>query len=94
MAYLRAKEQNTLKGHDRPDGSKYYTILDEYGYDYFGCGENISFEKNVTVSSTFERWENSTAHNENMLESRWTKAGIGMYRNVDGSYNIVILFVC
>lgn len=94
MAYLRAKEQNTLQGHNRPDGSKYYTILDEYGYNYFGCGENISFGKNVTVSSTFERWENSDLHNQNMLESRWTKAGIGMHRNVDGSYNIVILFAC
>ena len=94
IAYVRAMEQSTLKGHDRPDGSKYYTILDEYNYNYSGCGENISFGKNVTVESTFDRWANSDAHNQNMLESRWTKAGIAMYRNVDSSYNIVILFAC
>lgn len=94
MAYVRAMEQNTLKGHDRPDGSKYYTILDDYNYDYSGCGENISFGKNVMVESAFDRWANSDAHNRNMLESRWTKAGIAMYRNADNSYNIVILFAC
>lgn len=94
IAYVRAIEQNTLKGHDRPDGSKYYTILDDYNYNYSGCGENISFGKNVTVESTFDRWANSDAHNQNMLESRWTKAGIAMYRNTDNSYNIVILFAC
>ncbi len=94
MAYIRATEQNNLKGHTRPDDSEYYSILDEYNYEYSGCGENIAFGENVSVDSTFDRWENSEAHNRNMLEPRWTKAGMAMHLNLDGSYNIVILFAC
>lgn len=94
MAYIRAQEQETLKGHDRPDGSKYYSILDEYNYSYSGCGENIAFIWNVSANEAFNKWKDSPTHNQNMLESRFTKAGIAMYRNVDGSYSIVNLFAC
>lgn len=94
MAYVRAKEQGTVKGHERPDGSKYYSVLDEYNYSYSGCGENIAFIWNVSADEAFNKWKDSPTHNQNMLESRFTKAGIAMYRNVDGSYSIVNLFAC
>ncbi len=94
MAYIRAKEQGTVKGHDRPDGSKYYSVLDEYNYSYSGCGENIAFIRNVSTDEAFNKWKDSPTHNQNMLESRFTKAGIAMYRNIDGSYSIVNLFAC
>ncbi len=94
MAYIRAKEQGTVKGHERPDGSKYYSVLDEYNYNYSGCGENIAFVWNVSVDEAFNKWKDSPTHNQNMLESRFTKAGIAMYRNIDGSYSIVNLFAC
>lgn len=94
MAYIRAQEQDILRSHTRPDNTEYYTILDEYNYDYYGCGENLSFIHNVSVESTFDRWKNSSAHNENLLESRFTKAGIAMHQNSDRSYSIVLLFAC
>lgn len=94
MAYIRAQEQKSLKGHDRPDGSKYYTILDEYDYKYSGCGENIAFIWNVSADEAFNKWKDSPSHNQNMLDPHWTKAGIAMCRNADGSYSIVNIFAC
>lgn len=94
MAYVRAKEQDYATGHTRPDGTEYYAILDEYNYDYMGCGENISFFWNVSASESFDNWKNSPTHNQNMLESRWTKSGIALHKNANGSYSIVHLFVC
>lgn len=94
MAYIRAQEQKSLKGHDRPDGSKYYTILDEYNYKYSGCGKNIAFIWNVSADEAFNKWKDSPSHNQNMLDSHWTKAGIAMCRNADDSYSIVNIFAC
>lgn len=94
LAYLRALEQRTLKGHTRPDNTAYYTILEEFNYDYYGCGENIAFYRNVSSDEIFEKWKNSSAHNQNMMEKRWTKSGIAMCKNPDGTYTIVHLFAC
>ena len=94
MAYVRAQEQDSVQGHTRPDGTSYYSILDEYNYNYMGCGENISFFWNVSASESFDNWKNSPTHNDNMLNSKWTKSGIAMRRNSDGTYSIVHLFVC
>ncbi len=94
MAYIRAREQTVLKGHTRPDNSKYFSILDEYNYEYNGCGENIAFVWDLSADDIFNKWKGSSAHNGNMIESRWTKTGIALYKNTDGSYTIVHLFAC
>lgn len=94
MAYIRAQEQLLLKGHTRPDNSKYYSILDEYNYSYMGCGENIAFVQELSPENIFSKWKGSSAHNGNMIESRWTKSGIALYQKADGSYIIVHLFAC
>lgn len=94
IAYIRAQEQKLLKGHTRPDNTKYYSALDEYNYSYMGCGENIEFISKLSPDEIFENWKDSSAHKGNILESRWTKSGIAMCRNVDGSYIIVQLFAC
>ena len=33
IARIRAKEQTELKGHTRPDGSRFYTVFKENGYE-------------------------------------------------------------
>lgn len=93
MAYVRADEQNTLKGHIRPDNTKYYSILDQYNYDYTGCGENIAFVGEISADRAFNLWKNSSTHNQNMLEPRWTKSGIAVHKYIDGTYSIVQIFV-
>ncbi len=94
MAYIRAEEQKVLKGHTRPDNSKYYSILDEYNYSYMGCGENIAFFPDLSPDDIFNKWKGSAEHDANMTESRWTKSGIALYKNADGRYTIVHLFAC
>lgn len=94
MAYIRAEEQKVLKGHTRPDNSKYYSILDEYNYSYMGCGENIAFFPDLAPDDIFNKWKGSAEHDANMTESRWTKSGIALYKNADGRYTIVLLFAC
>ncbi len=94
MAYIRAQEQIGLKGHTRPDNTKYYSILDEYNYSYMGCGENIAFFPDLSPDDIFNKWKGSSEHDANMVESRWTKSGIALYKNADGHYTIVHLFAC
>ena len=81
-----------MEGHTRPNRSRFFTILGEYDYSYITCGENIALIWGSPSARPFELWKTSESHNENMLESKWTKTGIAMYQNPDGRYNIVQLF--
>ena len=94
MAYIRAQEQKVLKGHTRPDNSKYYSILDEYNYSYMGCGENIAFFPDLVPDDIFNKWKGSSQHDSNMVNSNWTKSGIALCKNIDGTYIVVHLFAC
>lgn len=93
LAYKRACEQIILSGHTRPDGSDFYTILDEYGYPYSSTGENLCYLRNFPVETAFEQWKKSPSHNENMLYSEWTKAGLALYEKNPGEYEIALIFV-
>lgn len=92
LAYIRAKEQEISKGHTRPNGLRFFTLLDECNYSYITSGENIVLIWENPSTRPLELWKSSKTHNENMLKTKWTKTGIAMYQNSDGRYNIVQLF--
>ena len=84
-AQIRAPEIVTLFSHDRPDGTKCYTAMDETGaragaYTY---GENIA-AGNATAAATVEQWMNSPGHRANILNGKFTHIGVG-YQHADGS---------
>lgn len=76
-AQERADELVTLFGHTRPDGSKCFTILDEYGLSYRSAGENVASGYR-TPEEVVEGWLNSPGHRKNILNSSFTKLGVGI----------------
>lgn len=80
-ANKRAQEIATKFSHTRPDGRDCFTVIDEYGISYYGCGENIAAGSS-SASSIFNMWMNSSGHRANILNSSFRYIGIGKY----GSY--------
>lgn len=84
-AQIRAPEIVTLFSHDRPDGTKCYTAMDETGAraGAYAYGENIA-AGNATAAATVEQWMNSPGHRANILNGKFTHIGVG-YQHADGS---------
>lgn len=82
IATLRAMEiaYSGVLSHNRPNGKEWTTIWEEYkGKERdIVMAENIAGEYNTDIQVVTE-WHNSKAHNAIMLESRFTKIGIGKY---------------
>lgn len=93
LARIRAYEQSEIKGHSRPDGSRFYTVFKENGYEFKSCGENIFITSSFNVERGVQGWYNSVSHRKNMLDSRWIKTGVGIY-SADGRTYCVQLFAC
>ena len=86
-AQIRAPEIVTLFSHDRPDGTKCYTAMDETGaragaYTY---GENIA-AGNATAAATVEQWMNSPGHRANILNKDFTHIGVGYQHDAGSTY--------
>ena len=92
LAYIRAQEQEQIEGHTRPDGKPFYSIIDEYGYERYGCGENIVIGPNTNCEKVMDCWINSPTHNENILKSKWIKTGMALCVFDNGRHAIVQLF--
>lgn len=82
VATLRAMEiaYSGQLSHTRPNGQDWTTMWEEYNDKErdIVMAENIAGEFNTDVEVVTE-WHNSRAHNAIMLESRFTKIGIGKY---------------
>lgn len=84
-AGVRAEEIYTKFAHERPDGSRYRTILDQLGISYSGCGENVAYGFR-TPEAVMEGWMNSEGHRANLLNEKYTFIGVGYYKGANG-YN-------
>ena len=83
-ALVRAKEIETSFSHTRPNGSSFSTVLKENGISYQGSGENIAWGQR-TPEEVMKGWMNSEGHRANILNSRFTKIGVGYYQNSAGT---------
>ena len=68
--------------HSRPDGSAFYTILQEYRFPYRAAGENLLwYETDRTMTEEeiaqkmFQLWENSDGHRRNMMDGAFNVLG-------------------
>lgn len=94
LARIRAEEQTELKGHTRPDGTRFYTVFSEQGIHHYRIvGENICITSQCEVDRVINGWYESQSHRENMLNTKWTATGVGIYETVERTY-IVQLFAC
>lgn len=82
MATLRAMEiaYSGLLSHTRPNGEEWTSIWEEYQGKTrdIVIAENIAGEYN-TDAEVVEAWHNSKSHNAIMMETRFTRIGIGKY---------------
>ena len=82
IAMQRAAEIAVDFSHTRPDGTMCYSAVDEYGYVYWACGENIAVGQ-TTAAEVFEDWCETDdpyayqGHRRNMLSADFTGVGIG-----------------
>lgn len=76
----RAQETAVSFSHTRPNGSKFSTVLQEYGISYRTAGENIAYGQR-TPQDVVNAWMNSPGHRANILNSNFNKIGIGVYQS-------------
>ena len=91
-AQVRAREQEKLFSHTRPDGTSCFTALDEAGVSYRGAGENIAMGQR-SAAAVMDAWMNSEGHRANILNSSFTKIGVGFHVGTDGTYYWSQMFV-
>lgn len=71
-AQERAEEIATVNSHVRPNGTKWYTVLSEYGVTDAAAGENA--------------WMNSEGHRANILDPEARAMGVGYYYNSSSTW--------
>lgn len=94
-ARIRAPEVLQSLSHTRPDGTPYYTAMDEAGFVYAGKwhGENVSYmyftpglyNSSDAAAKMFEELKNSPGHYQNMLSENFLQSGIGAFVQVKDS---------
>jgi len=82
-AAIRAEEIYSVFAHERPDGSRYRTVLDQCNIPYSFCGENVAYGYR-SPDAVMDGWMNSEGHKANILNERFTKIGVGHYKGSNG----------
>ncbi len=79
-ATIRAMEMGYSNeySHTRPNGSDCTTILNELNISWYLAGENIAYGQK-TPSVVCNDWYNSPGHRANMLNTNFTKIGVGYF---------------
>jgi uncharacterized protein YkwD len=66
--------------HTNPDGKNPFERLKESRLDFSGAAENIALGPK-TGREAFHTWMQSPGHRKNMLDSRFTRHGLGRVRD-------------
>lgn len=82
-ALARAKEIETSFSHTRPDGRNFSTALTDSGITFRSLGENIAWGQR-SPEEVVKAWMNSEGHRANILNTNFTKIGVGYYQNGAG----------
>lgn len=84
-AMKRAEEIATVNSHTRPDGTKCFTVLNEYGVTDQPTGENAAWGS-VSPEEVVKAWMNSEGHRANILNPEARKMGVGFYYNSSSTW--------
>ena len=76
VAQLRSEELVKNFSHTRPNGSMWFTALQEADFQYNTAAENIAGGYH-SVDQVVEGWMNSEGHRKNMMSGEFTKVGLG-----------------
>lgn len=88
-ASIRAYETEVYFSHTRPDGYKWYRVINEVkpNFDLWSVGENIasntySYTDGKDIANRlFNQWMKSPGHRDNMLTSGFNTVGYGFYES-------------
>lgn len=85
VAAIRSAEmaEVDILSHTRPDGSKFYNLATQYGVTYTYIGENIGAYQ-MNAKEVVDAWYASPGHQKNMLNSKYSKIGVGVGMTSDG----------
>lgn len=86
-AEIRANELVKKFSHTRPDGSKCFTVLREFGYKYSWVGENIAAGYG-TPDAVMKGWMNSEGHRANILKPEYRKVGVACVKIPGSEYGV------
>lgn len=77
--------------HIRPDGREAMSIFSEYGITNQYTGENLArFFRNP--EDVVPAWKNSETHNAILIDSNYTKCGIGVAKDSNGDFYFAASF--
>ncbi len=91
-AMVRAREIERSFSHTRPNGSSFYTALQEAGITYQSAGENIAYGQ-TSAQEVMNVWMNSSGHRANILSGNYTSIAVAHYRSAAGVDYWVQLFL-
>ena len=92
LAQLKSSDMNSNHyfAHESPTYGTAGQMLDTFGYDYLGVGENIAHHANVEKAEA--AFMSSDGHRRNILGSQWDKVGIGIAYDENGNVYVTQLF--
>ena len=89
-AMVRANEVKSYHSHTRPDGSKWNTVYDDAGFEYYYGGENIAWGYR-SEQAVMNAWMNSKGHRENILSPVYDYLATGLFKSAYWSQNFITL---
>src|SRR3954468_669896 len=98
LARLHSQDMADKKyfSHRGSDGTMVDDRADKLGMaNWSAIGENIAFERGFDDAANFavERWMESPAHKQNLLDQRWKETGMGVAILPDGTYYFTQVFL-
>ena len=83
-ANLRAKETVQSFSHTRPNGTSFFSVLQEFSISYRTAGENIAYGQR-SPQEVVTGWMNSPGHRANIMNASFGKIGIGVHKESNGT---------
>jgi uncharacterized YkwD family protein len=71
--------------HTSPTYGSPFDMMKQLGISYRAAGENIAMGQ-TTPQQVMNAWMNSEGHRANILNSSFTKIGVGIAQNSNGQY--------
>ena len=78
---------NNYVAHESLDGRQPWDRMAALGINYVAAGENISAGY-YSGFDAYNSWVNSSGHRDNLLDSRYTRLGVGIAYNANSTYKM------
>ncbi|MCG7343964.1 S-layer homology domain-containing protein [Sporosarcina sp. ACRSL] len=93
IAQIKAEDmaKNNYFAHNSPTYGTVGNMLDQFGYDWMGYGENIA-KGYTTAETVVQGWMESPGHRANILQSHFTNIGTGYATDQNGTTYWVHMF--